>query len=265
MKAIRLLEVLAGSGQGLGLSEVARRSGVPIATAHRVLCALGAEGYVTRDPRSKRYRAGLRVLQLAGMLMDGVEVRRVALPAMRRLMEQSRETVHLIQYEAGEAVYVEKVDCPQEIGLQSRAGKRVPAHTAAAGKVLLAYMPEAERETFLRLPLAASTPRTIVDPAALRLELQRVRERGYALDDRENRADVICVAAPLLDADGAAVAAISVAGPSFRFSLEKAEALAPVVREAALMVSGELGYRYDPRPPVGASARPASQATVVTR
>lgn len=244
VRALTILEALADNSCGLTLTEVAERTGITKTTAHRFLQDMLKHHYVRRDDASKRYFLGYRVLGIASALLDDLDVRVVARPHLERLMKALEETVHLVQLDGTEIVYIDKVDCPHPVMLVSKVGKRRPLHCTGVGKIILAFSPEDLLTRVLEEPgLPRYTPTTITDTVKLRRELERIRTRGYALDNGEHREDIACVAGPIFDVHGAITAAVSVAGPSFRFPLSQAEAHAPLVMEVCRAISGDCGFR----------------------
>lgn len=246
VKGIALLDVLLAQPDGRSLAELARATGLPKPTAHRLLGSLLAAGLV-RATDDGGYALGPRCLALGAGFLDGIDLRREALPSLRALSEQTGETCHLgvLTWAGGgarpEVVYIEKVDSRHSIRMQSRVGATQPALTTGLGRALLSHADEATATAALAAGVEPRTPRTTTDPAALRALLAAVREHGVAIDDVENEAGIRCVAAPIFDHAGAAVAALSVSGPEMRVTPEQAEQFVPLVRAAAAEVSRRLG------------------------
>lgn len=248
LKVLHILECLANSPNGLGVSDVSRRVEIPKSSVHRFLIAMEEEGYVVKEVAGKRYRLGAKVLQLADAYSRIVDIRELARPYLRNLLDLTQETIHLVQLEETAGVYIDKLDTPQPIGLMSRIGKRIPLHSTAAGKAILAYLPESRvRAVVSRVGLEPQTPNTITSYARLLEALSEVRRRGYAIDDNENRLGVVCIGAPILDYQGWAVGAISISAPASRMTPSQAERYAPELLTAALKASSGLGYHPDAR------------------
>ncbi|MDW5598509.1 IclR family transcriptional regulator [Conexibacter stalactiti] len=248
VKGIALLDVLLAQPDGRSLAELARATGLPKPTAHRLLGSLLAAGLV-RATDDGGYALGPRCLALGSGFLDGIDLRREALPALRALSEQTGETCHLgvLAWAGGgarpEVVYIEKVDSRHSIRMQSRVGATQPALTTGLGRALLSLADEATVAAALAAGVEPRTPNTTTDPDALRALLAAARERGVALDDVENEAGIRCVAAPIVDHTGAAVAALSVSGPEMRVKPAQTERFVPLVRAAAAEVSRRLGAR----------------------
>ncbi|MDP9362985.1 MAG: IclR family transcriptional regulator [Chloroflexota bacterium] len=244
-RAVAILDAFTADRPELGVSEIARRTGLSRSTAHRLLSSLQHHELVQQVPGSRDYALGPRVLRLAQAALAGANLPAMARPAMTRLRDQHDETVglHLPQGGFGRIV-VDQVESRQPLRrTYTDVGHLIPVHQGAPGKVLLAFRPAELREEVLARPLQAATPRTIVDPDELREELRRVAEAGYALSIEERTPMTSTIAVPILDHTGKAIAAMSISGPSSRLSRERLLELAPSIREAAESLSGTLGYR----------------------
>jgi IclR family acetate operon transcriptional repressor len=244
LKALAILEACSGSGkEGLGVAEITRATGLSRSTVHRLVAALLETGYLRKLP-GKKYSLGYRILSLAAPLLDDSELKEMVRPYLERLAQRTGETVHLVQRNGHYAVYVDKIDSPQPVGLLSKVGVRLLLHCTAAGKVLLAHMSEEERrQVYETVGLPAQTPATITSAEKLEEELRIIREQGYALDKMENRDGVFCIAGPVFNHQKAVVASFSVSGPAFRFDLERAAGWAGEIKETSLHISKMLGYR----------------------
>jgi len=242
-KGLRILETVASQRRGLTLTELARLLDVSKSTVHRFLATLQEAGYVERFEGGDRYRPGIKTLALAGSFLDTLAIRDVATSYLGDLALRNGETAHLSLLAGSEIVYVDIAEGPSPLRMRSFVGMRLPAHSTASGKALLAYLPEAQLRLAISAGLPRRTSRTLVSEATLRARLAEVRSKGYAIDDEEEIEGIRCVAAPVFDFDRRVVGAISVSAPSVRMSIEKAHALAPEVKEAAEQVSRRLGYR----------------------
>jgi DNA-binding IclR family transcriptional regulator len=190
------------------------------------------------------YMLGLRLFELGTIAAGQRQLEPVALPFLRRLAEAVQLTCHLGVMEGHHAVYLSKVECIREIRVNTWAGKRLSLHSSSLGKVLLAWLPEADLEAELQL-IAWETkgPRTLTDPARFKEHLRQVRERGWATDNEEDVANIRCVAAPVMDMKGNVVAAISAVGTVFDIDLDRFGPLAGQVCATAREISGALGHQ----------------------
>jgi DNA-binding IclR family transcriptional regulator len=240
-RAVRTLELIAEAGE-LGVTELGRRLGVHKATASRLAATLADRGLVERDPASERYRLGVGLIRLAGAAMAGLDLVSSARPVVEDLAETTRETVTIGVLSAGDVVSIDQVTGTRSIVSVSWVGKRTPLHTTSTGKVLLAFMDEAERDRRVASPLDRATRRSIVDPTELRTQLAEIRRRGYAQTLEELEEGLNAVAAPIRQADGEVVAALSVSGPAFRMRPVDLPRLGRLTMEAASTISRRLGH-----------------------
>jgi IclR family acetate operon transcriptional repressor len=240
-RAVRSLELIAEAGE-LGVTELGRRLGVHKATASRLAATLAERGLVERDPATERYRLGFGLIRLAGAAMAGLDLVSSARPVLEDLAERTRETVTIGVSSGGDVVSIDQVTGTRSIVSVSWVGKRSPLHTTSTGKVLLAFMDEAERDQMLAHPLERSTRRSIVDPAQVRTQLAEVRRRGYAQTLEELEEGLNAVAAPIRQADGRVVAALSVSGPAFRLRAVDLPRVGRLATESADTISRRLGY-----------------------
>jgi IclR family transcriptional regulator, acetate operon repressor len=242
-RALALLAEIGAPGtavHGVALGELAARVGVDKSTASRLLGPLREWALVETDELG-RYRLGVGVLRLGQSYLERLDVRAVALPVLRDLTANTGETSHLVLYQHPDVVYVEKVEADSAVRMRSRVGRVEPAAYTGVGRAYLAYAPGEVVDDVLARGLTKRTPSTITSVRQWRAELAATRERGYAIDDCENEADVRCVGAPVFDHLGQPVAALSLAGPAWRLTRERAESLGPVVAAAADAVSAALG------------------------
>lgn len=244
-RAVRILSVLS-DGKPRTLTELSEEIGINSSTTFRLLATLAYNNYVERDGQSGAYRPGLACLELARAYHESNDIRQAALPALEMLRDDTKETVHLAVLDKMEVVYIEKLHGLHAIGLMSsRVGGRSPAYCTGVGKVLLAYIsPELIRSHFEQVGLHSYSEATIQSLDELIDHLESVRRQGYALDRGEHEPEVRCVAAPIFDMAGTAVAAISVSGPAGRMEpLETNLELVNKTRQTAHSISARLGYR----------------------
>jgi IclR family acetate operon transcriptional repressor len=208
---------------------------------HRLLAELTGWDVVERTPTG--IRLGMRLFELGQLVPRQRGLLEAAAPFLADLFEATHETVHLAVPDGAEVVYVQKLDGRRGPKVSSRVGGRMPAHCTGVGKALLAFGTAERLETVLDAGLSRLTPRTIIAPGLLLAELAAIRERGVALEREESSVGITCVAAPVFDADGTAIAAISITGWINRLDPDR---LAPAVRTAALGVSRVLGVKPAP-------------------
>jgi DNA-binding IclR family transcriptional regulator len=239
-RALALLAHVRDRG-GTGLGELAVELSISKSTVLRLAAPLLEADLLSRDGESGRFRLGHGALRLGQAYLSRLDLRTVAAGHCYALMRVARETVHLVVYDPPHVVYVDKIENEANVRMASRVGSRAPAYCTGVGKAILAWLPEPALDEVVAAGLTARTPHTITDPVRLRAELAKVRERGYAVDDRENETDVRCVAAPIFEHTGTVAAALSVSGLSSRITIARVRELGPRVAEAARRISLDLG------------------------
>jgi len=243
-RTLGILETLSSHGPELTLVEVSDYLGLHKSTVHHLLMVLEQYRFIEKSPQNGKYRLGLKLFELGSKAVAHLDLRERARPVLERLVFETGETAHMCVLDQGEALCVEKVEASRTVRIPTTVGQRHPVHGTAVGKALIAFLAEEELESVIRgRGLRAYTRKTITTLAQLRDELQRVRERGYALDDGEIEEGLNCIGAPIRDYSGKVVAAISIAGPAFRLTDEKIPVLARSVIKAANQLSTELGYQ----------------------
>lgn len=224
------------------LSDLAGHLGQNKATVFRVLHTLERFGYLAKDAATGRYALGLRLHALGAAAVRHEQLRWQALPPLQDLAESTGETVHVGILHEGVVVTVQIVEGTHAVRMHSSVGKRSPAHASALGKVLMAYLPDAEVDAVVAVHgLRRFTARTIATPGALREALHRVRLDGYALDEEEIEAGLRCLAAPISDRSGRPMAAVAISAPATRMDADRIAALIPRVKAAAARISRMLG------------------------
>ncbi|MFW5419135.1 IclR family transcriptional regulator [Nocardiopsis sp. CNT-189] len=242
----------ADSG-GASLTQLAEGVGVNKSSVLRLSAPLVEAGLLTRDARTGRFRLGPAALSLWQAYLDQMDLRSVASEHLRGLMRRTGHTCHLVLLDGHDVVYADKVENTTTVRMASRIGSRRPAYRTAVGKAILAFSPADLVADVIAAGLPAATPRTVTDPEVFTEELRRVRERGYAIDDRENEPEVRCVAAPVFDHNRDPVAAISVSSLASRLPAARVRELGPQVAAVAARISDDLGAPPPP-PPQGAPA-----------
>jgi len=254
-RCLRLLSLFSEAPAGLSATEVTKLSGLPVSTVHRFLVNLQDAGFLDCSAKGK-YHLGIACFSIGHAALGQLDIRRLSLPYLQALNQHTRETIHLTVRQGQTAVYVEKLDSPEHLRIFSRIGALVPLYCTAVGKVLLAYMPQAELETTLsQIEPRRLTANTIASRQELEQHLHRVRKAGHAFDLEEHEPHIRCIAAPIWDHTGAVNASLSLTAPAVRMAVPRLRQLAPLIQEAGLRISRELGYQG----PEVASARTAPE------
>lgn len=234
-KSMRIFELLARQ-PGATFSQIQQGTALPKSTTSSLLASLAAHGLV-RNERG-RYSLGLRWYEYGSKVEQELDIKQIALEPLTRLRDATELTCHLGVLEGTAAIYVLKLESPSAIIIRSWVGRRLSLHSSGLGKVLVAWLPDVERERLLpEIDFVARTRRTITDAEAFRRELAATRSRGWAFDDAEDHDGVYCIAAPILDRDGRAVAAISASGVAVQMAHEAIPDLSARVVATAAAIS----------------------------
>jgi DNA-binding IclR family transcriptional regulator len=237
-RGLAVLEQVAKSKSGLTFSQLARMLDFPPSSIHCLLLTLERLGYVQRSESNGRYRCGMKLVRLANMALDGIMLREKASPALHELHARTGLTVHLAIRERNEAILIAKVCNIGGHRVATWIGKRIDVHCTSLGKCLIAYLPEPEIDEMIRQHgLLRHNENTIASVRKLKLELERTRARGYAVDDQEEEIGMCCIGAPVFGPDGAVVAAVSVSGTVSQIDLNNCEHLVKLVLEASRAIS----------------------------
>ena len=235
-KVLALLEAFTPEAPELTLSELARRAGVSVPTAHRRAAELVGWGALERGSNG-RFHIGLRLWEVASLAPRGLGLREAAMPFLEDLYEVSHENVQLAVREGLEVVFVERIAGRTAVPVLTRVGGRFALHATGVGLVLLAHAPVEIQDELLATPLHGYSPKTITDPVRLREVLADTRRNGYAVSDGQVTTDALSVAAPILGPDGTVTAAVSLV---VRADCTQPSALAPLVMAAARGITRSL-------------------------
>ena len=240
-RTISILEALSRT-DGINLENLARTTELPKATLLRFLSSLTSLGYVYRDG-ADMYHLTLKMFSVGSRSLKHIDLINTAKPFAKELCQTLGETVHMGILEDWNAVYVLKEESSYTLRMYSRVGKVIPLYCTAIGKIFLSEMTDDELEGYFRTnPLKPYTPKSIRTHQALREELDRTRERGWSVDDEEHEENVVCLAAPVRDYTGSAIAAMSVSWPIFRFDKNSFEETVKKIKDTTAALSKVLGY-----------------------
>lgn len=245
-KALNLLEALVRSGQPRRLTELARQLGLTKPNVYRLLSTLSVLGYVKKDPATSLYSPTLKMWEMGSLLVRDVDLVSVAGPRLRKLCEETRESVQLAVFDSGFAVYVDKVDSAQPLKAMTSIGSRVPATVISTGKALLAWLPSESLDVAFQ-QVKRFTPLTLIRRKDIERDLEETRARGYAINRGEFRLEVCGVAVPVRDRSGGVIASIGVWGAEKNILGARRDELARLAMSAARDVSRDLGF-IEPAP-----------------
>lgn len=243
-RALAMLEAVAQEPDGLSNAEISRKLQIPKSSASYILRTLERQAYLNRDSDSGKYRVGLKILSLSRGALSGIDVREVALPIMRHLMEKTNLTCHLAILDGPEAVYIEKVEPQGFIRMDTWVGRRMRVHATSVGKSLVAHIPQPKLEKILsERGMEKRTPKTITTLPRLLKELEKVRTQGYSVDDEENNIGARCLGAPIFDQSGHIEAALGLSGTINQVNPQTMPRIIEALKYAARHISMQLGYR----------------------
>lgn len=242
-RALDIISFVSMKKGGLGVTEIANQMDINKSSVYRILSTLVQYGYVEQDNETGRYKLGYKFLEVSSRLLESMDLREEAKPYLRELESETNEVIHLVVYDQGEVVYIEKLDGNETLRMHSKVGKRAPMHCTSVGKAILAHLPPAVVADILeRKGLPVHTDHTITDREQFLQELVDVRRNGFALDLEENEYGITCIAVPIFDHLGKVVAAVSISGPTMRMTKERLQLLNPRVISIGKQISARLGY-----------------------
>lgn len=242
-RAIRILDLFDEHTTELRITEISERMQLHKSTVHSLLKTLKLHGYIQQNEEDGKYRPGIKLLEKGQLVVHSLDLRAIAQPFIVQLSRQTGQTVHLVVMEDMEGIYIDKVEGERSVIRYSRIGKRVPLHSSASGKALIAYRSPQELQRLLEgYEFERRTEYTICDEASLLKELERVRACGYAHDKEENEWGVRCCAVPIRNHTGEVIAAVSISMLSSRVSEEQFSTYLSKLRDVSAQVSERLGF-----------------------
>lgn len=245
-RAIRLLDLIVAEGP-LRFAQIEELADIPKASLHRLLNELAEERLVQYDERVLTWSAGYRILEMANRIWTRSDIRILARDQLLALNALSGESVQIAVLADTHSVVIDHVESTRSVRHSINVGNREPVYCTGSGKVLLAWCDEAQRKNIItRVSFARFTPNTITDKNALARELSLISKRGYAIDAEERFLGTCCIAAPVVDATGQAVAGLSITAPAFRTSAEDLENWRDSLMASAAEVSRRLAPRTGP-------------------
>ena len=246
-RAADILELFLHSGPELSVKDISVQLGMSKSTAHGLIKTLDHRGYLQQNSENLKYKLGLRLFELGHHLGEQLDIVNIANPIITDLVDELKETVHLVVRQQDELIYVAKEEGPQTLRIYSQVGKRAPIHCTGVGKAILAYQTEEEVNRILdTVPLESYTEFTITDKDEIKQQLESTKVTGYSIDDEEIEIGLKCVAAPIFNFKGEAIASLSCASPKMRVNEERLPIVIEGVKKAAAEISSKLGYKNVP-------------------
>ncbi|MED3717857.1 IclR family transcriptional regulator [Geobacillus thermodenitrificans] len=239
---LRILRLFSTETPELGVTEIARRLELHKTTVHRLITVLEKEGFVEQNKKTRKYRLGLSVLHLSGIVDLHTEIFKDALPVLNALMKKTTEAVHLSVLEDDRVVYLYKIECPHPVRLLSHIGRSNPCTCTSSGKVILAFSPKTIVENIVDRGLPKYGPNSVTDRNEFIRQLAAIRQQGYAVCIDELHEGATSIAAPVRDYSGEVIAAVSIIGPNQRITQANIPQLVRLACQAARDISSLLGY-----------------------
>jgi IclR family transcriptional regulator, KDG regulon repressor len=242
-RAAQILDCFGFDHQELSVSEIGAKTALHRSTAHRILMALEYNDLIQQNPDNGKYRVGIKLFRLGHQAVSHLDLREICRPFLARIMNETKETVHLAVLDDNQVLYLDKVEGPHALRMPSRVGRHIPTYCTSLGKAMLSCLDEQEVKGILgKQPFTAYTANTVKNLEQLLADVRAVHKRGYAVDNEEIEIGLRCVGAPIRDHTGAMVGAISAAAPSARLAEKKIPRVGRLVMAVAEEISEQLGY-----------------------
>jgi len=241
-RGVRVLELFESGREEMTLSEIARNMETAPSGIYSIVTTLEDLGCLARNPETKRYRLGLKILELSSRLTGSMDIRDEARATLKQLAADHRANSHLAVLFEEQVLYIDTEITAATFVLPEIIGRRAPTYCTALGKVLLAHNTDAAERVLSREPFPALTPRTITTAEKLRRQLLQIVERGHAIDREEFHEGIVCIAAPVRNYRGEVAAALSVSIASTRLKQEPLSAFAESIMRGANAVSERMGW-----------------------
>lgn len=243
-RGLTILNYLAEDrGRPKGITEISKNIDLAKGTVHRLITTLQKCGFVDKDYDGEKYRLGLKLMELGGIVKEALDIRKQAEPILKKLGEVTKLTVHLALLIDSEIVYIDKVESQTSIQMASYIGQRSYIHSTSLGKAICAYLPEEETIRHLnKKGMPRLTNQTITTVEDFKEHLKEVRSKGYAVDENENEESIRCIASTVLDNLGRPIGAVSISGTVMQITKDKVEEMSVYVVKAAKEISKRMGY-----------------------
>jgi DNA-binding IclR family transcriptional regulator len=246
IKALSLLDFFSEERPELSLKEITELVQLPKPTVYRLLSSLEYCGFLTKTRDSdydKRYRLGLKLMELGQLVSDQLELRKISLPFMKELANEINEVVHLVIVHQDEAVYIEKVESTHALRLYTRIGKRSPLYLGSGPKLLLAYLSDEKRKAIIEKTTLQDLKKDLLSKDRLMMEIEEIQRNGFSVSYGEQDEGTIGISFPIYNYYGEVIASLAVSGPYYRFEGRNLENIKDKTRIISKKISSELGHR----------------------
>ncbi|MFF2498916.1 IclR family transcriptional regulator [Peribacillus sp. NPDC058075] len=242
-RALDIITIVSLKKGGLGVTEISKQIDINKSSVYRILSTLVQYGYIEQDSETERYKLGYKFLEVSSKLLESIDLRSEARQYLQELENTTNEVIHLVVYDQGEVVYIEKLEGNETLRMHSKVGKRAPMHCTSVGKAILAYLPSNVVLNILEQKgMPRHTDKTITNKDDFLQELSQVRIKGYALDLEENEYGITCIAVPIFDHSGKVIAAVSISGPTMRMTDQRIDLLQLQMIQIGKKISTRLGF-----------------------
>ncbi|WP_100406702.1 IclR family transcriptional regulator [Bacillus solitudinis] len=244
-RALRILDLFDEYHTEIKITDISEQMGLHKSTVHSLLKTLQKHHYIEQNPENGKYHLGLKLFERGQYVIQSRDLRSISKEHLINLSRETGKTVHLVILDGIEGVYIEKVESSSATIVYSKIGKRVPIHSSGVGKALVAFLKTEEIERILDgYEFTPQTPQTITSHELFLQEIERIREIGYAIDNQENEPGVYCVAMPIRDYSGQAIAAISISGTSTTVTKETVKHSVELLTATTQEISKKLGFGF---------------------
>jgi IclR family KDG regulon transcriptional repressor len=242
-RALRVLDLFDEHETELKITDISERMGLHKSTVHSLLKTLQEHHYIKQNQENGKYMLGMKLFERGHFVIDSLDIRTIAKKYLLDLSIKTGQTIHLVVLDGKEGVYIDKVEGMSGTVLYSRIGRRIPIHCSAVGKALVAFKSDEELDKMLHgYVYRPQTPHTITNEKDFLADLQKVRNQGYAIDNQENEPGVRCVAVPVRNHTGNAIAAISISTLLTHMEIDSLHQKVDLLKQAADEMSQQLGY-----------------------
>lgn len=242
-RAMRILTCFENENPEMGLSEIAKAVDLHKSTTHRIVTTLLHYGFLERASDGQKYRLGVRLVNLGFRVVQRMDIRREAIPVMKKLRDRWDETCDLSIFDDNRVFYIEVLHSNHALTIAAEAGQHLPAHCTASGKLFVANIESQDLASFLEQPLEAYTENTITTADELQRQFKQIREQGYSIDQEEYELGICAISAPIRDQFGTMVAALSIPSPTSRMTPARIAEISPALIDAAHAISRHLGWQ----------------------
>ncbi|WHY68855.1 IclR family transcriptional regulator [Neobacillus sp. SuZ13] len=244
-RALKILDLFDERERELTITEISKRMNLHKSTVHSLLKTLELHHYISQNEENGKYLLGLKLIERGNMVVSNLDLRNIARKHLEWLSETTNLTIHLVILDGQEGVYLDKVEGSGVTVVYSRIGRRVPIHTSAVGKSLVATKTDSELDLLLDgYMYTRHTEKSIGSKEEFLAEIERARIAGYSIDNEENEPGIVCLAVPIKDYSGKVIAAVSVSIPAAKVNDETQNYYIRILKECSSKISHELGYEY---------------------